>query len=95
MHALQLTCPCTRYNTQMLGNICVHGRDGPNNVHFLGIDVSVEALHLARSNLVKQCPELSAMNIEMVCAEYLEGLKQARARCPFNPLEWSTQPSCC
>lgn len=44
----------------------------------------MEALHLAESNVVRQCPELSAKNIEMVCAEYLEGLKQARRRCCFS-----------
>ena len=67
-HSCQPTHPCLN-------------RDGPDNVHFLGIDVSMEALHLAKGNLVKQCPQLSTKNIEMVCAEYLEGLKQARARC--------------
>lgn len=55
-------------------------RDGPSNVHFLGIDVSMEALHMARANLMKACPDLSSKGIEMVCADYLEGLKQARAR---------------
>ena len=38
---------------------------------------------MARSNLIKQCPDLHSKSIEMVCADYLEGLKQARARyCP-------------
>ena len=60
-----------------LPSIC---RDGPENVHFLGIDVSSEALHMARANLLKECPQLTSRNIEMACAEYLEGLKQARAR---------------
>lgn len=57
-------------------------RDGASNVHFLGIDVSMEALYMARTNVMKQCPQLSSKNIEMVCADYLEGLKQARARHP-------------
>ena len=55
-------------------------RDGASNVHFLGIDVSMEALYMARTNVMKQCPQLSSKSIEMVCADYLEGLKQARAR---------------
>ncbi|DBA68320.1 TPA: hypothetical protein ACH3X2_013633 [Trebouxia sp. C0005] len=57
-------------------------RDGASNVHFLGIDVSMEALYMARTNVMKQCPQLSSKSIEMVCADYLEGLKQARARHP-------------
>ena len=59
-------------------------RDGASNVHFLGIDVSMEALYMARTNVMKQCPQLSSKNIEMVCADYLEGLKQARARYVHN-----------
>ena len=55
-------------------------RDGASNVHFLGIDVSMEALHMAQSNLMQECPQLSSQSIEMVCADYLEGLKQARSR---------------
>lgn len=35
---------------------------------------------MARSNLMQECPQLSSKSIEMVCADYLEGLKQARAR---------------
>ena len=40
----------------------------------------MEALHMARANVMQKCPELSSKSIEMVCADYLEGLKQARAR---------------
>lgn len=63
---------------------CVDCRDGASNVHFLGIDVSMEALYMARTNVMKQCPQLSSKSIEMVCADYLEGLKQARARYVYS-----------
>ena len=36
---------------------------------------------MARSNLMQECPQLNSKSIEMVCADYLDGLKQARARC--------------
>ena len=71
---------CTHYSRLCTKRHACACRDGVNNVHFLGIDVSMEALHMARSSLAKQCPDLSAKNIEMVCADYLEGLKEARAR---------------
>ena len=77
--ALSETCTCCAQQcSKCLASVY---RDGINDVHFLGIDVSMEALHMARASLSKQCPELSAKNIEMVCADYLEGLKEARARC--------------
>ena len=31
-------------------------RDGADQVHFLGIDVSMEALYLAQDNLLEHCP---------------------------------------
>ena len=81
-----------KHNCELTHLPCLN-RDGPDKVHFLGIDVSMEALHLAKGNLVKQCPQLSTKNIEMVCAEYLEGLKQARARCSFTLAPVPTFPT--
>ena len=78
--AVVLSESCTCYAQQCSKCLTSVYRDGINNVRFLGIDVSTEALHMARASLAKQCPDLSAKNIEMVCADYLEGLKEARAR---------------
>ncbi len=59
-------------------------RDGADQVHFLGIDVSMEALYLAQDNLLEHCPQLKH-NVELVCAEYLHGMKEARLRCSSGP----------
>lgn len=53
-------------------------RDGPEAVHFCGIDVSGGALDQARNNLTRQCPDLPPSQLEFIESEYLPGLKQAR-----------------
>jgi len=57
-------------------------RDGPENVRFLGIDVSGGALLQASRNLQVLCPNIPAANLELCEAEYLPGLSEARNRHP-------------
>lgn len=57
-------------------------RDGSENVHFLGIDVSSGALVQAKKNLQKHCPSIPERNMEFVAAEYQPGLLEARRRHP-------------
>jgi dimethylhistidine N-methyltransferase len=61
-------------------------RDGPENVHFLGIDVSSGALAQAKKNLQKHCPSVPEHNMEFVAAEYQPGLLEARRRHPAAKL---------
>ena len=57
-------------------------RDGAAAVHFVGIDVSGRALAQAESNLRRLCPEVGGAQLEMVEAEYLAGVAEARRRHP-------------
>lgn len=67
--------------TGILLNALAH-RDGPHNVHFIGIDVSAGALLQAQRNFVHLCPTIPASNINFIEAEYLPGLLQARQQHP-------------
>lgn len=57
-------------------------RDGPDSVHFVGIDVSGGALLQAEKNLQKFCPEIPAAHLEFIEAEYFSGLNEAHRRHP-------------
>jgi dimethylhistidine N-methyltransferase len=57
-------------------------RDGPELVHFVGIDVSGGALVQAERNLHRYCPEIPACNLEFIEAEYFSGLNEAHRRHP-------------
>lgn len=61
-------------------------RDGADNVNFIGIDVSGEALRLAKRNILLAIPELSANKVRMIEMEYLDGLQEAKALYPDTPL---------
>eukprot|EP00890_Picochlorum_soloecismus_P000873 jgi/Picsp_1/1787/NSC_05258-R1_duf323 domain protein len=61
-------------------------RDGADNVNFIGIDVSGEALRLAKKNILLAIPELSADKICMIEMEYLDGLQEAKTLYPNTPL---------
>lgn len=55
-------------------------RDGAAAVRFVGIDCSAAALEMAQSSLLKSCPGLRPQNIELVCAEYNDGVAECRRR---------------
>lgn len=61
-------------------------RDGPQSVHFVGIDVSGGALLQAERNLRKYCPEIPTCNLEFIEAEYFSGLNEAHRRHPATTL---------
>lgn len=55
-------------------------RDGPELLRFVGIDVSQQALDLASASLLEHCPQLLSKNVDLICADYLAGLTEARSR---------------
>lgn len=59
----------------------MHGRDGPAACTYLGIDISAEFLDLAKQNLLKACSGLREDRVELVQAEYMDGVQKARNRC--------------
>ena len=50
-------------------------REGPAGLRFAGIDVSSSALAMAKSSLLESCSGLLPGNIDLVCAEYIEGAR--------------------
>ncbi len=48
-------------------------RDGPDRTRFAGIDVSGSFLAAAKESLLASCAGLRAANVDLVCAEYIEG----------------------
>ena len=48
-------------------------RDGPDRSRFAGIDVSGSFLAAAKESLLASCAGLRAANVDLVCAEYIEG----------------------
>lgn len=57
-------------------------RDGPDAVHFVGIDVSGGALRQAERNLQTLCPHIPPANLEFIEAEYFPGLVEVQKRHP-------------
>ena len=51
-------------------------RDGPDRTRFAGIDVSGSFLAAAKQSLLASCAGLRAANVDLVCAEYIEGAPQ-------------------
>ena len=48
-------------------------RDGPARTRFAGIDVSGSFLTAAKESLLASCAGLRPANVDLVCAEYIEG----------------------
>ncbi len=66
-------------------------RDGPARVRFAGIDVSGSFLAAAKQSLLASCAGLCAPNVELICAEYIEGaLTALLAQTPSLIPSWST-----
>ena len=55
-------------------------RDGPARVRFAGIDVSGSFLAAAKQSLLASCAGLCAANVELICAEYIEGARPANTQ---------------
>jgi len=61
-------------------------RDGAAAVRFAGVDCSGAALAWAKGALLDSCPGLPEGNIELVCAEYTDGIAECRRRFPGHRL---------
>lgn len=61
-------------------------RDSPCEVRFAGVDCSAAALEMAQISLLRSCPGLLPQNIELICAEYLDGVAECRRRFPHERL---------
>lgn len=79
---VELGCGTARKTAQVLNALMK--RDGC--CRFAGIDVSESFLEEARSNLMRHVAGLQESQIELVQAEYIEGLREVRRRFPDEML---------
>ena len=75
---MELGCGSAQKTSILLNALAA--RDGAGTVHFAGVDCSSAALTMAKAALLGSCPGLPAANIELVCAEYNEGVLRARCQ---------------